>query len=438
MKKYFVLDTNVLIHNPQSLYSFADSTVIIPITVIEELDRFKSSSDKKGRNVRQVLREIDGLLKKGALKTGAKMKNGGKLKIALLANDKIVPQLDANENDNKILGVAWELQKDKKMVFFVSKDVNARIKAEALGIKACDYEKEKVEYSQLYKGWKEITVPDDVMEGLYKEGKAELKGYSFSPNEHAFLRSETIESRTAVCKYDPETDTVLPIKKDYNVMGVHPLNMAQRIAFDILLDPSIHLVSLVGQAGTGKTLIALACALHLTLKKKPEFERILVARPIIPMGKDIGYLPGSKNQKLNYWMQPIFDNLEFILRRSTSVASELSTSELTVKSLMESEMLEIEALTFIRGRSIPNQLLIVDESQNLTPHEIKTIISRAGHGTKIILTGDPEQIDNPYLDANSNGLSYTVERLKQYKLFGHAFLDTSERSQLAALAVNAM
>lgn len=437
MNKNFVLDTNVLIHNPQAIYSFGDNTVVIPITVIEELDNFKSAADKKGMHARQVLREIDALIKKGALKKGAKMRNGGTLRIAVDFKDAgNVPNLEANTQDNKILAVAWSLQEKNELVFFVSKDVNARIKAEALGIKSADYEKQKVEYTALYKGWKDITVSIDEINEIYENGKIDLKGYTFCSNEHALIKADGDPKKSAICKYDEMEHCLKPLKKEYNVLGIHPLNMEQRFAFDLLLNDKVQLVTLVGQAGTGKTLIALACALSKIIEKKQVYEKLLVARPIIPMGKDIGYLPGNKNAKLNYWMQPIFDNLDFIMKKSISSESvDLPTSSLTVKSLVERDILEIEALTYIRGRSIPNQFLIVDEAQNLTPHEVKTIISRAGEGTKIVLTGDPEQIDNPYLDANSNGLTYTVERLKEHGLVGHVFLSKSERSPLASLAV---
>jgi len=436
MKKNFVLDTNVLIHNPQALYSFADNNVIIPLTVIEELDQFKTSPDKKGMHARQVLREVDSLIKKGALNKGAKMNNGGTLIISFGPKETI-PDMDPDLADNKILAVAWDLQCKKQTVFFISKDINARIKAEALGIRSADYEKEKVEYSNLYKGWREISLTKDDVNKIYAEEKLEVKGYTLLENEHILIKASDDPGSSAICRYRSKDNSFVPIKKEFSAMGIKPLNVEQRFAFDLLLNDDIKLVTLVGQAGTGKTLMAIACALSKVMEKDSPYERLLVARPIIPMGKDIGYLPGSKEKKLTYWMQPIYDNLEYILKRSISAnVSNLATSDLTVEHLMSSDVIEIEALTYIRGRSIPNQFMIVDEAQNLTPHEVKTIVSRAGEGTKIILTGDPGQIDNPYLDANSNGLSYTVERLKKYKIFGHILLAKSERSELAALAVD--
>lgn len=440
MIKNFVLDTNVLLHNPMSIYSFTDNNVIIPLTVIEELDKFKTYTDKKGMHARQVLREIDSCIKKGALNKGAKIKSGGTLKILVGSENNIdIPNLDISKNDNKILGVAYKLQRKEEMVFFISKDVNARIKAEALGIKARDYEKEMVEYSTLYRGWREILVSKENINQIYKKHELELKGYTFYENEYILLKSNENTNSSAICKFDSVQKKTILLKDDFKIMGIHALNLEQKFSFDLLLNDNIKLVTLVGQAGTGKTLIAIACGLAKTIGEDPVYEKLLVARPVIPLGKDIGYLPGSKNEKLSYWMQPIFDNLDFILKNSNFTLSKdgesHSSIQDTIDYLIRSNILEIEALTYIRGRSIPNQFLIVDEAQNLTPHEIKTIISRAGTGTKIVLTGDPEQIDNPYLDANSNGLSYIVERLKDKKIVGHMFLSKSERSNLASLAV---
>lgn len=440
MKKYFVLDTNVLIHNPQSIYSFSDNTIIIPITVIEELDKFKSSSDKKGMHARQVLREIDSVIKKGALTKGAKLDNGGRLKIHFPHYELDNLPMDISINDNKILAAAWELQSQEKKVFFISKDVNARIKAEALGISAQDYEKQKVEYTELYKGWREIPVNREDIDTLYQKHSLELKAYTLYENEYGLLKANDGSNTSAICKYDNEAQCFLPLKSNFDAMGIQPVNLQQKFAFDLLLNDNIKLVSLVGQAGGGKTLLALACGLSKTIGRNPIYEKLLVARPIIPFGKDIGFLPGSKDDKLNYWMQPIFDNLHFIMGttnkdRNDSKENAVSKTTDKIQYLLDSGMLEVEALTYIRGRSIPHQFIIIDEAQNLTPHEIKTIISRAGEGTKIVLTGDPEQIDNPYLDANSNGLSYTVERMKGQTLVGHMMLSKSERSELAGIAV---
>ena len=433
--KSFVLDTNVLIHNPAALFSFGNNTIILPITVIEELDKFKHTSDKKGAHARQVLREIDHLIKKGALQKGAKIRSGGKLKIAF--KDLNIPEMDPLISDNKILAVAWDLQNKGESVFFISKDVNARIKAEALGINAQDYEKQKVDYSNLYKGWKTQLVSHDEINSLYKNQSLEIKSNGFLDNEYVLVKSNDGAQSSALAQYHAPTNQLTVIRDHADAMGIKPLNMEQRFACDMLLNEKIKLVTLVGIAGTGKTLLALACGLAQTIGKAPIYKKILVARPIIPLGRDIGYLPGTKDQKLNYWMQPIFDNLRYILHKDDPMEHKDGFSGKKfdkIDYLLDSDTIEIEALTYIRGRSIPRQFIIIDEAQNLTPHEVKTIVSRAGEGTKIVLTGDPEQIDNPYLDANSNGLTYSVERLKGQSLMGHIQLSKSERSALASLA----
>lgn len=439
--KFFILDTNVLLHNPAALYAFSDNTVIIPITVIEELDNFKGFSDKKGKHARQILREIDHISRKGALAEGAKLKNGGKLKIVLNSEPHDFP-LELDKKDNKILSIAYDLQKKGTEVFFISKDVNARIKALSLGIKANDYEKQKVEYSSLYKGWRELEIPEEELALFYEKQQLEITGTLFNDNEYIALKcSKSKDENPALGRYDASKKAIVPIKQHYDAMGIKPVNLEQQFAFDLLLNDSISLATLIGQAGTGKTLIALACGLQKIIGKKPVYEKLLVARPIMPLGKDIGYLPGTKDQKLNYWMQPIFDNLAFIMQKDPQedlLDQRHSKSKDKIDYLLDSGLMEIEAITYIRGRSIPNQIIIIDEAQNLTPHEVKTIISRVGEGTKIILTGDPEQIDNPYLDANSNGLSYTADKLKNHAITGHILLSKSERSPLASLAAESL
>jgi PhoH-like ATPase len=429
MIKTFVLDTNVLLHNPNALYSFAEHTVVIPFTVIEELDKFKSSPDKKGVHARQTLRELDQLYKKGALKSGAKMKNGGTLRILFSPTEVPHPDLDWSRNDNHIIAIAWVLQREGQQVFFISKDINARIKAEVLGVHSEDYEKQLVEYDQLYKGWREVVVTDGDIDELYKAHHL-LTKMVLHENEYVLLKGD---KKSALAQYSREKSTFFLINGDLEAMGLRPLNLEQRFAFDLLLNDDIKLVSLIGQAGTGKTLLALACALQKVIGRNPRYQKLLVARPIVPLGKDIGYLPGTKDQKLNFWMQPVFDNLGFLLQKEEGERG-FGKAKDRIEALLDADLLEVEAITYIRGRSIPNQFIIIDEAQNLTPHEIKTIVSRAGKGTKIVLTGDPEQIDTPYLDANSNGLSYMAERLKGQTLFGHMFLSKSERSEIASLA----
>jgi len=437
VKKSFVVDTNVLLHNADSIISFADNTVVLPMSVIEELDKFKSHNDELGRNARHVIRQLDSLRNRGRLSEGVLMENGGTLMIFTEAGKCVDPGLDMHVPDNRILAVAYTLLKKGEKVIFVSKDINARLKADALGIEVMDFEKQKVNIDELYRGQREVLVPGRVVNEFYQKKRVETEGLDLMPNEFVLLRDENDEKHTALTRAADES-VLGPLHEEYEmVWNVRPRSKEQRMAFELLMDPSVQLVTLVGQAGTGKTLLALAAALECTVSLK-RFDRILVSRPIIPLGKDLGYMPGDKDEKLAHWMQPIFDNLTYLMsdgsKRKEHEKDESAKQK--VDKLLASNLVEMEALTYIRGRSIPRQFVIVDEAQNLTPHEVKTIISRAGEGTKMVLTGDPYQIDNPYLDTSSNGLTYTVERLKHQKLHGHVTLLKSERSVLAAVAAN--
>lgn len=449
--KHFVLDTNVLIHNPNSLFSFKEHVVVLPITVIEELDTFKTFSDKKGMHARQVLRNMDRLLYKGVLKqSGAPLNDqGGTLRILLRSEMQIPEDLDQRVKDNQILAAAWTLQQSHKEVFFVTKDVNARIKGEALGIKSRNYEREMVQYDTLYKGWRELVLSGKDFDAFAAEHRIKVTDKTLNDNECVCVKSEANPNASILGRYYGDDSMVAQISGRQEAMGVRPLNLEQRFAFNLLMDDSVKLVSLIGQAGTGKTLMAIACGLDQILGRSKRYEKLLVARPIIPLGKDIGYLPGNKDQKLNYWMQPIFDNLNFLLnkeegndekpkKKQNESDAPSSRQNDRVEYLLDAGLVEIEAITYIRGRSIPNQFIIIDEAQNLTPHEIKTIISRCGEGTKIVLTGDPDQIDNPYLDSNTNGLTYTAERMKGQSLAGHMLLSKSERSELASIAAEVL
>lgn len=429
MKKTFVVDTNVLIHNPDSLTSFGDNDVVLPITVIEELDRFKSSTDERGRNARIVTRFLDKLRSGAKLSEGAPLENGGKLRIELDYAFDLPSGMNLAAADNKILMTALKLQKKGEKVFFVTKDINARIKADALGIAARDFEKQKVNIEELYSGWKEILVSKEKVDSFYSKKELAIKDNELINNQFVLLKSEENPDKTALCKYSKNFNKLVPLfHQKANIWGIKPLNMQQHFAFELLLSEEIKLVTLVGTAGTGKTLMAIAAGLHETFNEN-KYNKILISRPIVPLGKDIGFLPGDKDAKLSHWMQPIFDNLEYLMFRNKN------TDE-TYQSITKSERIELEAVTYIRGRTLPNQFFIVDEAQNLTPHEVKTIISRAGENTKVILTGDPYQIDNPYLDSNSNGLTYAAERFKGQEIFGHITLEKSERSVLSSLAVN--
>ena len=424
--KTFVLDTNVLIHRADAVLSFRNSEVVIPLWVLEELDALKTYSDERGRNARHAIRLMDGIAGSGNLQRGVKMENGSLLRVELSHSESTPLGLNIEKADNRIILTAVKLQDEGRRVFFVSKDINARIKATALGIKAVDYEKQKVNVNKLYSGATPLDVGDDLLATMRENGSVPWSEET-TPN-HFFHLNHRAGGDTAIGRYDAECKCVRFV--DYKmpaVAGVRPLNPEQRMAFDLLLDDSINLVTLIGKAGTGKTLLAIAAGLRLTLDDK-RYNRVLVSRPVIPLGKDIGFLPGAKNEKLSHWMQPLFDNLEFIM--SVHKRPNLKT----VDQLISSRAIELEALSYIRGRSLPGQFIIIDEAQNLSPHEIKTIVSRAGDGTKVVLTGDPYQIDSPYLDASSNGLSFLVEAFKGQDLSGHMTLHRSERSRLAELA----
>ena len=433
-KKSFVLDTNVLIHDPSALTSFTDNEVVIPFEVLEELDEFKKDSSELGRNVRMVIRRLDALRAGGQLSEGVPLgDHGGTLRVDIEDSLMDHPALLDDTPDNRIISTALRIKQAGKPVVFVSKDINARIKSDSLGIKTMDFEKQKVDFDTLFTGYRELDVTAEDLKAFSESKSLQLKADApFSANEYAVLKISGDDSKPALARYDADADALVPAQySEMAVMGIRPRNIQQQMVFDLLLDDSVTMVTLIGQAGTGKTLLAVACGLHQVLNAKA-YEKLLVSRQIMPLGRDIGYLPGSKDEKLANWMQPIFDNLALIFslnRKSSEEGVEKQVSDLQARNL-----LELEALTYIRGRSIPRQYMIVDEAQNLTPHEVKTIITRVGEGTKVVLTGDATQIDNPYLDSASNGLSYAVEQMRGVDLVGHVTLVTSERSELASIA----
>ncbi len=429
--KTFVLDTNVILHDPMSMFSFEGSRVVLPLTVIEELDTFKRSNDERGRSARLVARKLDELRKGGKLSDWVPLEHGGQLKVEIQVSGGLPKAFSAHTKDNEILSCAQFLKKQGENVVFISKDINLRIKAESLGLETQDYEKEKVDPSELYTGWREVAVASDAIDRFYKDKRLDAVVPDLAPNEFVILKASDGSSKSALSRYDAKAQSLLPlVKADTAPWGIKPLNVEQRFALELLLNKDIQLVTLVGLAGSGKTIIALAAALQQTLEEKL-YRRILIARPVIAVGHDIGFLPGTKEEKLTNWMGAIYDNLSYLLEKPKGA---LETADMDIQMLVEEGVLEIEAVTFLRGRTLPNLLIIIDDAQNLTPHEIKTIISRAGQGAKIILTGDPHQVDNYYLDAASNGLTNLVERFKGQSLFGHVTFTKSERSQLAALA----
>ena len=436
MKKNYILDTNVLLHDPNSLLKFEDNNVLLPIEVIEEIDRFKRESTELGQNARSVSRMLDGFRGSGRLSEGVALPNGGHLRIlfqraAAARNGQAV--FNTNSVDNRILSLALRIKKSqpKSQTILVSKDINLRIKADALGLLAEDYENDRILLKDLYTGMIEMTVPAAKVASFRASGELDLNGgQKYFPNEFCTLIEDTNPKRAALTKVDLTGTKLVPILDcREGVWGIKPRNREQHFAFDALLDDRVKLVTLMGKAGTGKTLLALAAGLKRTVLDR-EFRRLVVARPTISMGKELGFLPGSLEEKLAPWMQPIHDALEMLGDLN------MGHEHRRTGDLLRSGNIVVEALSYIRGRSIANQFMIIDEAQNLTPLETKTIITRVGHGTKIVFTGDPYQIDNPYVDSSSNGFNYVVSRFRSEPIAAHIELQKGERSELAELAAN--
>jgi PhoH-like ATPase len=445
MQKNFVLDTNVLLHDPNAIFGFEDNNVIIPIYVVEEIDNFKKDLSELGRNARQVSRILDRLREGGErLSDGVPIEGGkgGTLRVAF-AKQELSSEftLAGHGSDNRILATALQVKHDEPdtPLIFISKDINLRIRAAALGFQVQDYTLERADISELYSGVIELTVPDDAIRVLYQTGEALVEsmvapgeeGDESAPPPNAFLvLSGAGGQGSAIARVLPDGKTMRIVKGNGpTVWGIRPRNKEQHFAFELLLDQSIRLVTLVGRAGTGKTLLALAAGLQKTVEEQV-YQRLLVSRPVFPLGKDIGFLPGDVNEKLRPWMQPVHDNLELLLGLTPGEKRKGRSSE----EIFDMDLVHIEPLTYIRGRSIPRQFILVDEAQNLTPHEVKTIITRAGDDTKIVLTGDPYQIDNPFLDATNNGLVHVVGRFRGEAIAGHVTLNKGERSDLAERA----
>lgn len=434
--KNYILDTNVLLHDPNSLLNFQDNHVLIPIEVIEEIDRFKRESSELGQNARSVSRMLDAYRGMGSLSEGVQLPNGGKLKIAFYKNGQPTNGengFNAKSVDDRIISFAANLQKTqpKNPAILVSKDINLRIKADALGLQAEDYENDRVFIKDLYTGMIEMSVGPEQLASFRANGELEINGgKQYFPNEYCTLVDETNTKKAALAKVDLTGKKLIQIVDcREGVWGIKPRNREQHYAFDALLDDRVKLVTLMGKAGTGKTLLAMAAGLKRTVLDR-EFRRLVVARPTISMGKELGFLPGSLEEKLAPWMQPIHDTLEML--GDLNMGHEHRRSG----DLMRSGMIVVEALSYIRGRSIANQFMIIDEAQNLTPLEVKTIVTRVGHGTKIVFTGDPYQIDNPYVDSSSNGFNYVVSRFRDQPIAAHVELQKGERSELAELAAN--
>ena len=462
--KTFVLDTNVVLHDPVAFTKFGDNNVVIPIYVVEEVDNFKHQSNELGRAARQFSRSLDEFREKGNLAKGVRMPNGGLIRV-LPTERKYLPQdniaTSKNSPDTLIMSVALKLKAEEpeNPCIFITKDTNLRIRADGMGLDSENYEERGFSIDELYPGAIELNVDSEIIDELYasrevtvafKSSERALNAFENAEltagqdennqilyqNEYVRLVDKNEENHTVMARLMPMQNKIITLQTTRpgfsGVWGLKPRNKEQHFALDCLLDDNIKLVTLLGKAGTGKTLLALAAGLQKATEEQT-YSKLLVARPIFPLGKDIGFLPGGTEDKLNPWMQPIFDNVEFLMGLNEE---DKRRGRRSYRELIDMGLLQIEALTYIRGRSIPNQYIIIDEAQNLTPHEVKTIITRVGQGTKVVLTGDPYQIDNPYVDADSNGLTYVINKFKGIDLAATVTLSKGERSRLAEFASN--
>jgi PhoH-like ATPase len=437
MRKNFILDTNVLLHNPRAIFDFPGNNVLIPIEVIEEIDEFKRDMTELGRNSRTVAQLLDDLRAKGKLGEGVGLDGEGILRIVC---EEVHTDLRSaglrvgNRVDNRVLSLAVHLQEKmpNEPTIVITKNVNLRLKADALGIPAEDYETDRTPNADVYTGWYELETTGERIGRLQAQEGITLDFDKALANEYVLLRDSADSASRALGRFE-ETGKghVQPlVDMREGVAGISPLNLEQTFALDALLDDRVQLVTLTGKAGTGKTLLAVAAGLHKVFQED-QYNRLLVFRPTTPVGKDIGFLPGDISEKMRPWMQPVYDALELIREQDRR-----SRHRSLPPDILECEEISVEPLTYIRGRSIPHQFIIIDEAQNLTPLEVKTVVTRVGVGTKIVMTGDPHQIDNPYVDALSNGLVFLIDRFRRSKLAAHIGLVKGERSPLAETAAD--
>ena len=429
-KKIYVLDTSVYLTDANSITSFGNNDVVIPFKVLEEVDNHKKRQDSVGANARKIIRLLDALREKGTLHKGVRLGKGKG--IVFVKNcDHAEENLDLSIADNEIIAVALneKHKSPRRKVIVVSRDINMRVKCDALGLITEDYQVNQIvkDTSHIYTGFVEHLVDEPVIDRFYAGESIYLEKdeIALMPNQFVLLVSNQNQKKTALARF---LNTHTPLKRingehKKGMWGVKPRNKDQIFALDLLQDPSVHIVTLVGKAGSGKTLLAIAAGLHQTMETQ-EYKRLVISRPIQPMGRDIGFLPGTMEEKMAPWVAPIQDNLQFLMGNDKE----------TLRMYIQDGTIEVEALTYIRGRSISNAFIIVDEAQNLTAHELKTIITRVGENTKLVLTGDVEQIDNVYIDETSNGLTHAVERFKSYDISGHVTLVKGERSKIASIA----
>ncbi|MBT3286073.1 MAG: PhoH family protein [Victivallales bacterium] len=424
MPTSIILDTNVLLHDPQAIFQFGDATVLVPMEVIEEIDRFKHDTTESGRNSRSAARSLDALRQGGSLGDGVPLETGGALRVVQGRGRK----LSAGDS---VLQTARDLRERGEDALVVTKNVNLRIKADALGIEACDYDENKGPDVDQYRGWHEMDVEPAVVEALRNGNGVRPASMELLPHEYLFLHDEEAPKHAVAAKVDAEGKMAWPLLgSTRQLCGIRGLNIQQTFAIDALLDDSIRLITLAGKAGTGKTLLAIAAGLHQVFSDD-KFHRLTVFRPTIAVSRDLGYLPGGLDDKMRPWMQPVYDAIDLIRLEDRKQPARILPND-----VRECDEVTVEPLTYIRGRSIPNQFIIIDEAQNLTPLEVKTAVTRVGAGSKIVVTGDPHQIDNPYVDFHSNGLISLVDRFRESRLSAHITMVKGERSELAETAAN--
>jgi len=435
-KKNYVIDTSVFLSDADALFAFENNDIFVPLKVLEEIDKHKKRQDSVGFNARKIIKHLDCLREKGSLVKGIRPQQGkGIIKVVDHDFDSIpLNSLDLTVPDHIILSAAIRVQKEwtKRRTIVVSRDINMRVIANSIGLGSEDYVTEKVieDADKLYDGFREILVDDQIIDQFYADEEIILDedvGIKLYPNQFLMLQSSGNPKKTALCRFKGVRMPLIPSTQNWNNLswGIKPRNKEQGFAYDLLFDDTVPLVTLIGKAGSGKTLMAIAAGMEQTLGfKDNKYKKIVVSRPVQPLGKDIGFLPGTMNDKMMPWLMPIQDNLQMVVGHDKTM----------LRSYMEKGEIELEALTYIRGRSLSNAFVIIDEAQNLTAHEVKTIITRIGENTKIVLTGDIEQIDNIYTNETSNGLAFAVEKFKTYDISGHITFKRGERSKLATLA----
>lgn len=437
--KIYVIDTSVYLTDFSSLRAFEDNDIVIPFKVLEEIDKHKKRQDSVGSNARNIIRELDELRKVGSLQGGVSLGEGLGSVTAKGYESSLLPiDWDKGDPDNQIIATALTVEKENEgsLVTLVSRDINLRVKCDSIGLATADYQASQIINSldEIYSGDRELVVEDKMIDDFYAGEKIllkkpEIEEEQLNGNEFVTLTSEISEKKTALARFKNYATPLIKIPNKRSVWGIKPRNKEQSFALDLLMDPNISLITLVGKAGSGKTLCAIAAGLEQTLddhpmsSQKSTYTRLIVSRPVEPLGKDIGFLPGTMEEKMEPWLKPIQDNLKFLMVDDSA----------NLKEYMDMGKIEVEALTYIRGRSIANAFIIIDEAQNLTKHELKTIVTRVGEGTKLILTGDVEQIDNIYIDERTNGLTYAVEKMKEHEITGHVTLKKGERSAIATL-----